>query len=145
MVENIGDVLRLVYRARLNYAAFGLILTALPYSGTLSALCSSTRASLIARWICSVRYPESDRIGAISTYRLRRMSAAAVTQIGRPVSLKWLSRRLISMPRRRSSCLMLSSKRAAQAQQTHCLLARGGDFASVYVSNRSSYLYAAGS
>ena len=37
------------------------------------------------------------------------MSAAAVTQIGRPVSLKWLSRRLISMPRRRSSCLMLSS------------------------------------
>lgn len=46
---------------------------------------------------------------AVSTYRLRRMSAAAVTQIGRPVSLKWLSRRLISMPRRRSSCLMLSS------------------------------------
>ncbi len=35
MVENIGDVLRLVWRARLITPRLVLILTALPYSGTL--------------------------------------------------------------------------------------------------------------
>lgn len=65
VIEDIGDVLRTVRRTRFDYPRLVLILTALPYSGTLSALCSSTRASLIAGGSALVQYPESDRALAL--------------------------------------------------------------------------------
>lgn len=50
------------------------------------------------------------RTGAVSTYRVLMIWAAASAVWGWPTTLKLLLRWLISTPKRRSSCLMLSSK-----------------------------------
>ena len=111
-----------------------LILTALPYSGTLSALCSSTRASFnrkvdLFRFDILNLTAHRGCIDIQATQNVCRSGDANRTA----VSLKWLSRRLISMPRRRSSCFDVVIKRAAQAQQTRVVCWLQGDFASVYV------------
>ena len=61
------------------------------------------------------------------------MSAAAVTQIGRPVSLKWFVAAIDLDAETAFELLDVVIKRAAQAQQTRVVCWLQGDFASVYV------------
>ena len=123
MVENTGDVL--VRRTRLNHAAFSFDVDGFAMvRHALRALLKHARL-LMRVDLFRFNIPDlSPRIRAVST-QAARISAAALTQIGRPVSLKWLSRRLDFDTQTSLQLFDVVIKRPTGSAGERCLRAQG--------------------